>query len=211
MLWEDLKEAKLGQTFDLGKLQSCCRAIYIGSSWPGKRPGFVVALASGIDEICLLDELESWSLRELVMQCGVFDLKYEPKRWVCDWENKAAARFIDEMSVGRERREHEMFGPTEPFELLEMKPLYPYILDEIERLLTPDRRQLFLPDNSKILSYLSEIKPGDIGELELGAYPAIEALAFAVLEMRQDERDVIVQNPNHSCWNDNLFKRGRQR
>ena len=201
MLWEELKEAKLGQTFDLGKLQSCCRAIYIGSSWPGKRPGFVVALASGIDEFCLLDEFESWSWRKLVMQCGVFNLKYEPKCWVCDWQLKAAARCIDEMSA-------RMFDPTEPFELLEMKPLYPYILDEIERLLTPDRRQLFLPDNSKILSYLSEIKPGDIGELELGAYPAVEALAFAVIEMRQDERDVIVQNPNHSCWNDNLFKRG---
>jgi hypothetical protein len=104
-----------------------------------------------------------------------------------------------------------MFDPTEPFELLEMKPLYPYILDEIGRLLDEDRRRLFLPDNSKILSYLSEIKAGDIGELELGAYPAVEALAFTVIEMRQDERNVIVQDPNHSCWNDNLYKRSARR
>jgi hypothetical protein len=204
LTWEELKKAELGQTFDLGKLQSCCRAIYIGSSWPGKRPGFVVAIASGIDEICLLDELESWSLRTLVMQCGVFDLKYEPTRWVCDWENKAAGRFIDEMRVG-------WVSPTEPFELLEMKPLYPYILDEIQRLLAEDRRRLFLPDNSKIRSYLGEIEAGEIAELELGAYPAIEALAFAVIEMRQDERNVIVHDPNHSYYDDNIFKHGSRR
>jgi hypothetical protein len=207
MEFEELKEAELGQTFDLEKLQGRCKSIYIASSWPDKRPGFVVAVASasGKDEVCprdeiyLLDEFESWSLREVVMQCGVFNLKYRPKRWVCDWKNSAAARFINEVGSSH---------PSEPFELLEMKPLYPYILDEIRRLLTPDRRLLFLPDNSKIRGYLGEIEPGEIAELELGAYPAIEALAFAIIEMRQDARNITVHKPIRSPWDNNILLRG---
>ncbi len=38
--------------------------------------------------------------------------------------------------------------------------------------------------DSKVTRYLAEIEEGDVAELELGAYPAIEALAFAVIEMR---------------------------
>ena len=87
-----------------------------------------------------------------------------PNRWACDWKNATASRFINETSAR---------CPTEPFELLEMKRLYPYILDEIKRLLTPDRRELFLPEGSKVLGYPGGIEPGEIAELELGDYPAI--------------------------------------
>ncbi len=42
---------------------------------------------------------------------------------------------------------------------------------------------MFLKD-SKTKDYLGEIEPSEVVTLELGDYPAIEALAFAVIEMR---------------------------
>ena len=47
---------------------------------------------------------------------------------------------------------------------------------------------MFLKD-SKAANYLSRIEPGEVVDLQLGDYPAIEALAFAVIEMRQREKD----------------------
>ena len=131
----------------------------------------------------MLDEYESFSARELVRQCGVLDFKYMPKRWVGDREYGAAIPFIDEMNDDRHKREQELFSFSRPFELLEMNPLYPYILDEIKRLIRQDHRRLFLPENSKVLSYLSNVVSDEIYEYEIGDYPAVEALAFAVIEI----------------------------
>jgi hypothetical protein len=67
--------------------------------------------------------------------------------------------------------------------ILDMRNLYQYILSKLKNVLDEDRRQLDLKD-SKILSYLSEIEESEITSHELGDYPAIKALAFAVIEMR---------------------------
>jgi hypothetical protein len=42
--------------------------------------------------------------------------------------------------------------------------------------------------DSRVRDYLGQIGPDEETELELGEYPAIEALAFAVLEMRNRRR-----------------------
>jgi len=212
--WEDLKNATLGQTFDIRGLEYCCRAVYASVVWPGKREGGAVVVAMNHapplarNEVCLLAEVESFSVRDLVRHCGALDSKYSPKIWIGDGQYGPANRFTQEMNENLVKRGRQPFSPIEPFELLEMKPLYPYILDEIKRLLAPDRRQLFLPDESKILSYLSGIESEDITELELGAYPLIEALAFAVIEMMRDEKDVKVVDPNHKPWDNNTLTRG---
>ncbi|MHC4117016.1 MAG: hypothetical protein ACYSWO_05880 [Planctomycetota bacterium] len=217
MEFEELKQGELGRTFDLGPLRSCCKAIYGGVAWPGKREGFGVVIAMnhvyapGAYEVCLLDEFESFDLRELVRQCGTRDFKYMPDKWIGDWQHGAANRFISELNESRQRREHRVFSPIEPWELLEMRPLYPYILGEVKRFLTPDRRQLFLPDDSNAFAYLGGIQPDEVAELELGAYPAIEALAFAVVEMLRDEKDVIVPEPIRSPYDNNILTRGLRR
>ena len=213
MIWDDLKKAELGQSYNVQELTCCCHAIYGGIAWPSKRAGFAIIVAMNFvlpperREICLLDEYESFSVRDLVRQCGVLDLKYAPKQWIGDWQFGPAERFIAEINSNLEKRGRRPFSPVEPFELLEMKPLYPYILDEIKRLLDRDHRQLFLPDDSKILNYL-RIEPDEVAELEFGAFPAIEALAFAVIEMQQWERDIRLQEPKHSPWDNNVLTRG---
>ena len=65
-----------------------------------------------------------------------------------------------------------------------MEQLYSYILDELKRLLDKDRRQLFLKD-SKLHGYMFQPQASDLASIEFGDFPAIEALAFAVLELEQ--------------------------
>lgn len=182
-----MKTAKLAQTFGRCELMNCCKAVYGGVSWPGNRPGFAVVVAMDHSkhfdsyDICLLEEFESVRVRGLVRQCGALNFKYSPERWIGDWKNDAADHFIREMNSELEKQ-RQKFNLT-PTQMLDMEHLYQYILDEIKRLLDKNRRQLFLKD-SKVLNYLSEIEESETATLGFGDYPAIEAIAFAVIEMR---------------------------
>lgn len=194
--FEDVKKAKLGQTFSSMEIMNSCKAVYGAVSWPGKRPGFAVVVAMDstrhIDsyDISLLDEFESDRMRDLVRQCGVLDLKWTPERFIGDWKNEAADHFIREMNSEKKNQQHKEAGiltrqfSLTPTLMLEMDNLYQYILDELKKLLDEEHRQLILKEDSKILDYLSEIKSSKAADLQLGDYPAIEALAFAAIEMR---------------------------
>lgn len=185
--WRDVKEAELGRVFETKALKDCCKAVHGGVAWPGKRPGFAVVIAMDrtrhIDnyDVCVLDEYESFDIRELVRQCSVLDFKYLPEHWIGDWKNDAAQQFIQETQGENRTQDRQLNLSWTP--MLDMEQLYPYILAEIRKLLAGDHRQLLLKD-SKTRSYLSEIEGSEIADLERGAYPAIEALAFAVIEMR---------------------------
>jgi hypothetical protein len=43
--WEDVKKAKLGESFDIRKLKHCCKRIYGAVAFPGQREGFAVVVA----------------------------------------------------------------------------------------------------------------------------------------------------------------------
>jgi len=141
-------------------------------------------------DIYLLDEVESVDIREVVEQCKVLDYKYKPTMWLGDTLNDAAGRFIQEMNSELDRhlpagsdidrREFYLSSTT----ILEMKHPYEFMLPKIKRLLNEEHKQLFLKD-SKILNYLPTIEPQEIPALEFGDYPALEALAFAVIELRE--------------------------
>ncbi|MBL7186303.1 MAG: hypothetical protein ISS70_08245 [Phycisphaerae bacterium] len=196
--WKDVKEAELGRTYEIKALEGCCRAVYGGVSWPGKRPGFAVVIAMGstrhIDnhDVCLLDEFESFDIRELVRQCSVLDFKYLPGQWIGDWKNDAAQQFIQELQS--ENRTHNRQLNLSWTPMFDMEQFYPYILSEIRMLLAPDYRQLSL-GNSKVRGYLSEVEGSEIADLERASYPAIEALAFAVIEMRRRSQAGYADDP----------------
>jgi hypothetical protein len=61
-----------------------------------------------------------------------------------------------------------------------MKAKYPYILAEIKGVLDRGNRQLFLKD-SKVANHLGGINPEEVVDMQLGDFPVIEALAFAVI------------------------------
>ena len=200
----DIKTTPLGHTFTYTELLNHFRAVWGGVARPGKREGAAVVI--GMDhkrhldshDIYLLDEYESFDTRKLVRQCGALDAKYSislsraycpnlPGYWIGDYKNDAASQFIHEMN-DEQKRDGSVIG-REPFSLtstsmLEMENLYEYILPQIKELRNAERRQLFLKE-SKILNYLSEIEEAEMAELERGEYPAIEALAFAVIELRK--------------------------
>ena len=193
--FDELKAAPLGYKHAVRwEMNKCSKAIYGGISWPGNRPGFAVVVAMDKHrrfksyDVCLLAEYESSSVRDLIRQAGnVLDYTYEPTRWIGDWKNDAADKFIREMNNERPRDKsnpkwYQKFSPTLT-PMMEMENLYPFMLDELKKLLDEKRRMLFLKD-SKILNYLSEIEAEDITDFKLGDYPAIEALCFAVFSMK---------------------------
>jgi hypothetical protein len=145
-------------------------------------------------DVYLLDEYESCDIRRLVRQCGALDFKYSPNRWIGDYKHDAASRFIQELNEELQRG-HGRNNPSpgrqfnlNPTPMIEMeKGLYSFILPQIKELVHPERRRLFLKD-SKVANYLGEIEESEIAELEQGSYPAIEALAFAVIEMLDHDR-----------------------
>ena len=167
------------------------RYIYGGVSWPGKRAGFAVVVLRDSKEhfdsydVQVIAEFESWSTRDLVRQIGVLDDVYMPDRWIGDNRNDAADAFVRELSRDgdRDRRRSKlMFVYTS---MLEMDYFYRYALDEIKRLTERSRKMLYLKDSS-IVRYLSEIIDEEqIAELKYGEYPAIEALAFAVITVQK--------------------------
>ena len=196
----DIKTAKLGQQFSQKDLKLKFQAIYGGVAWPGKRPGYAVVAAMGwakhFDnyDIYLLDEFESMDMRVLVRQCGVLDYKYLPTMCLGDGFNDAADRFIQEMNserepdysgqqitIGKQLQRHFSICKTP---ILDMVCPYSYIMPELKRLLDKERRQLFLKD-SKIFDYLVGIETQEIPTMEFGVFPAIEALAFAVIGLRK--------------------------
>ena len=218
----DLRTTKLGHTFRYTELLNHCRAIWGAVAWPAKLAGFAVVIGMGHEphfdshDIYLLEEFESYDMRQLIRQCGVLDLKYsislsrsyrpgESGQWIGDYENDAASRFIQEMNDETTSR-HFGLNSTP---MLEMERPYQYMLPQIKELLESERRQLYLK-NSKITNYLSEIEENEIAELEFGEYSSIEALAFAVIEMRNYIRsqEQFAHLPKHDPWDDNILLRG---
>lgn len=221
----DYKTIELGHTFRIPDLPILFKAVWGGVAWPGKRPGFAVVIGmshephSDSHDIFLLDEFESFDMRELIRQCGAMDLKYaislpdysgKSGQWIGDFENDAASRFIQEMND--DSKMHRGQFNLSPTLMLEMENLYSFVLPQIKGILNPDRRMLFLK-NSKILSSLSEIESDEITELEIGAYPAIEALAFAVIELLEWEKNSRVHQArtNQSPYAKNVLLVGTKR
>jgi len=191
-----LKEAELGHTLDCKDLKECCTGIYGGISWPAKRPGFAVVVAMKSfetfgrqrHEVCLLDEVESADMWELIERCTGLDLKYDPSEWIGDNENSAAARIMQEMSRDSKLRTFSLA----PASIVSMDRPYQYMLQSLRRMLREDRRTLFLKD-SKSLEYLREIEEGAEVELELGEFPSVEALAFAALEGKEHTESMTLE------------------
>ena len=192
---EDIKKTPLNHPHTDVELRNQCKAIYGGVSWPNKRPGFAVVVGMLYEkhfndhDIYLLAEYESFNTRELVRQCGAMDARYKPATWVGDNKNSAADRFIREL----DDELHASANPSAvrrslyvcPTMMLEMNQLYAYLLPNLKEQLEPDRKMLFLKD-SKVIDYLADIEDGQIAELQLGDFPAIEALGFAAITMLND-------------------------
>jgi len=225
----DLKTVKLGHSFDHSELFNYFKTIWAAVSWPGKNPGCAVVVAMGhkkhLDgyDVFLIDEFESFDMRKLIRQCKVLDFKYHITSddyqradslgcFIGDYKNETANQFIDEINEEKE------YGATKakwqfslnPTLILEMERPYQYIMPQIKEQLSP--KKLYLK-NGKTTDYLIEIetREREISEMQIGEFPAIEALAFAAIEMRNSVR--LHEKTAHlpKCgdpWGGNVLTRG---
>lgn len=174
------------------------KKIYGAVAWPGKKPGFCVIIGEthelgflGKSKLVFLDELEETDTRKLVRTCGGFDFFYRPEIWLGDTKNAAADKFIREMNV-ENRASRNFIKGHRRFRLsrspiLDMKNAFDYVYPVLKELLEPERRRLFLKD-SKLQGYMFGPQESDLASIGFGDYPAIEALAFAVLELEKPPR-----------------------
>lgn len=191
--FNQIRELPINATYDHLMPTPDRRYIYGGVAWPGKRAGFAIIVLMDdkphfdSHDVCVLAEFESYSTREIVRQIGVLDNTYMPDRWIGDNRNDAADAFVRELQKDgdRDRRRSKlMFVYTS---MLEMEYFYRYALDEIKRLTQKERKMLYLKE-SAVIRYLSEIIDEEmITELKHGDYPAIEALAYAVVTIMKNK------------------------
>lgn len=199
----DTQTAQLTEKLVTQDLEARYKRIYGAVAFPGKRPGFAVVAGMIQEEhfeshdIYLIDEFESVDLRELIRQCGVMDYKYKPEVWVGDSRNDAACRFISMMNE-EFKSTRRSFGLSST-QILDMKNIYEFIFPQLKYLLNedPSKRQLFLGD-SKLVGELLVVDPFKINELEFGDHPAIEALAFAVMELRNSGPSMTLEDIKES-------------
>jgi hypothetical protein len=172
------------------------RKVYGGIAWPGKRPGFAIIIGQtreqrlGGYDMVFLDEVEAGDTRALVRACGGFDYFYRPEVWVGDTKNDAGDKFIREMNNENESPEKypegERLFRMRRSPILDMKNAFAYFFPVLKELLNPDRRRLFLKEGSRLKGYMYQPQEADLATIDFGDYPAIEALALAVMELDRD-------------------------
>ncbi len=203
MNWEAAKAILIGHPWDHGDLYATFETVMGGVAFPRKNPGFAIVAGLqrepdwGVREIMVLDEFESWNLRDLLKQCAAFGCQYNTQaedsfRWIGDYRDQAARAIVHELNAEQEGR-----GPSRtlsrgylsichtPILDVQQAP-YHLILSMVGEYIKKERRQLVLKE-SKVKQHLSTVNalgPEVIADLTFGAFPAIEALSFVVKALR---------------------------
>jgi hypothetical protein len=208
----DIRTSKLGQYIEYVDMIDATQAVWGGIAWPCEdRAGYIIVVGAckerhpGGYELCVLDDYESFDVRELIRQCVAMDLKYwvswrridqsgDPEgRWLADETHDAARDFLTEANeeFRRESRLHQSLQKPRQIRirhtaLLEKERLYDFLLPQIKLWLQPDRMLLYLKD-SKVALHLQgfdAIDASDISGLKIGYCPAIEALGYVTVELQ---------------------------
>lgn len=161
------------------------RRIFGGAAWPGKRPGFAVIVGQQREppfDLVLLDEVEGTDIRQVVRACGGFDFFYRPEAWYGNPENRAACQFIREMNAEtrQARTQHSRDFHLRRSPVLDLQNAFDYTFPTLKKLLSQEH---LLLKEGKCREYMGHPQAADLPSLEWGDWPAIEALAFAVLEL----------------------------
>lgn len=204
----NITTTSIGQSISYADLSEVTEAVWGGIAWPcGEKAGFVIVLAAGKTkyrdgwELSVLEEFESFDVRELVRQVVAMDLKYwlsQPRtdlsgsprgRWIADETHEAGKRFLAE-AVEQTRRSdrgkvHHVVELTRTM-LIEMDHLYDYILPKIAAWIKDDRKLLYLKEGLawQHLSYYDKPDASDFSGMSIGECPAGEALGYCAIEMQ---------------------------
>lgn len=170
------------------------KRIYGGLSMPARRPGYCCMVGQthalnpvGDRELVLLDEAERWDAKELIELASGFDFRYMPERWYGNGKDLVSRTIIRAMNISLEGdKSGKDFKINHSRVLDNPKPIQ-YIFPILKTRLEGVCKKLF-PANSLIGNYMRQIPDEDVVNLDIGDYPAIESLAFCVLELNRPQR-----------------------
>lgn len=185
------------KTFD-SKESTKYRKIYGALAAPGKGRGFAVIVGKeklAAERVVLLEEIEAGDIRQLVRECAALDYFYHPEVWFGDTDNPTLTDFIREANKDNEAPGDRPFKLRRTKLLDKKNDLFSYILPMLRNLI--ERGHLILKDGMT-KTFLSQPQEADLSTIEMGDYPSIEALAFAVLEIDQDRNVRRVKRQNRA-------------
>jgi len=162
--------------------------IFIGAAWPAVRPGYLVVVGEdrmdrvlGLPVLHVLDEAADERLWHVVERLAAMREYYRPERVLVDGHHVAAMQFAEEYRERGLRCEHSL--------LCAMEGPCGYAFPVLARLIEVGR--LIVPPASRLAGeLLAAPRREDLATLHLSEYPAISALAFAVLGLESSRSDV---------------------
>lgn len=165
--------------------------IFVGAAWPALRPGWVVVVGEslldrvgGLAKLTVLDETSDERLWHLIERAVAFWWYYRPERVLADTGHVAAMQFAAAPAYVK------LGFHLEASLLAAMAGPFGYAFPILARLRETER--LEIPPGSRLAGELMAApKYEDLATLRLSDYPAIAALAFAVLELEQSRVDTV--------------------
>ncbi|MFH1883805.1 MAG: hypothetical protein ABIL62_14000 [Planctomycetota bacterium] len=173
------------------------KRIYGGLSMPGQRQGFISIIGetnalnvTGDRDLVLLDEAEDFDAKKLIELASGLDFRYRCEHWYGDTKGPVSKMLIREMNLfnrgpeGNKDARDLVISHTRVLD--NPKPvqfIYPVLKSRLENV-----SQKLFPPNSLVASYMRQIMPEDVASLQIGDYPAIESLSYAVLELTKPIR-----------------------
>lgn len=171
--------------------------IFAGAAWPAARPGFVAVVGEhrtecvgGVAKLVVLDEAQDLDLWRLVEKLAALWSYYHPEEVLVDAKNPAAIQFCAGFARQGLVVHHSL--------LCAMEGPMGYALPILRRMWT-DLGRLVIPGASRLQGELCTVPSHeDPASLKLVDYPAVAALAFAVLGLEQTRPRSRERRPTHT-------------
>lgn len=157
--------------------------IFAGAAWPAVHRGFVAIVGEhkvqrvlGKPTVVLLDETDDDRLWHVVERLAALTAYYHPESVLVDAQHVAAMQFVEEFRGGGLRPDHSF--------LCTLDHPWSYALPVLGQMTATQR--LVVPAGSRLAGELLTVpRHEDPGKLRLSDFPAVAALAFAVLGLEQ--------------------------
>ena len=166
----------VGDYFEHTESKRKFRRIVGGFAWPGKKPGFAVAVGEELEpdpatkkrHLWVVGETEDFNIENLSRRANEFKEIYHVEAFYGDSTIEPMMRFL--RLSGLSLREAPYADNEHSFR---------FYVSTIQACLEPEK-YLHFGDNSKLPGYLLEVNPEDTSSLDAQNFPAIAALGYVL-------------------------------
>ena len=171
------KHTKTGKEF---------RRIVGGFAWPGKKPGFVVAVGEELKpdpttkrrHLWVVGETEDFNVENLFRRGAEFLEIYQVEVFCGNSRNEPMMSLLRQFNCSSRNLKLSGLSLREaPY--VDNEGSFPYYVHTISGLLDPEK-YLHFGETSKLPGLLLEVTPEDASSLDAQSFPAIAALGYAV-------------------------------